>query len=85
LDVVTFRMRDFDIPVRGNWLTLKCKEQGPHESNTDEENNHGAADDAEFAVRENSEEETEKRDFDQVDNDRVAQLIHPDWAQLVWQ
>jgi hypothetical protein len=45
-------MRDVDIPVSGNGLTLKCKEQCPHESNTEEEPDQGAAGDVEFAVGE---------------------------------
>jgi hypothetical protein len=45
-------MRDVDIPVRRNGLTLKCKEQCPHESNAEEEPDQGATGNAEFAVGE---------------------------------
>jgi hypothetical protein len=76
-------MRDIDVPVSGNGLTLKCKQHCPHKSNADEENDHGAAGDAKSAVREDPEEETEKRDFDKVDNDCIAKFINPDWIALV--
>jgi hypothetical protein len=79
---MTFRMRDFDVPVCGDWLTLKCKQHCPHNSNADEKNDHDDTGDTKSAVGEDPEEETEKRDLDKVDYDCIAKFVYPDWNVL---
>lgn len=75
---MTFRVGDVDVPIRGDGLALKCKEHCPHDSNADEEDDHGDTNDPELVIGKNAEEQAEKGYLDEVDDDRVAQFIHPD-------